>query len=64
MKKCHLIGHKYIPHFTGNKIQIGADAPVGKEVDYYFCENCGMRDPYRNIYPDSQRKILSKFYKN
>jgi len=59
---CFILNHKWTPHYTGKKIQIGKDAPIGYEVDYYYCERCEIKDPERCDYPEEERKKLAQFY--
>lgn len=56
------MGHEYIPHFTGRSGINGHEN--AREVDYYYCARCEMRDPERCEYPEEERKKLSYLFGN
>lgn len=54
---CRKKGHNFVRHYTGNYVQMCKEAPIGREVDFYYCERCGLKDPKRNEHssdPDKQ----------
>lgn len=60
---CWWKGHLFVPHFTGKKVQFGRNAPVGEEVDFYYCKRCRMKDPERNEFsPDPNKNFRKSCY--
>lgn len=60
---CRNKGHRFIPHFTGRMVQYGKDGLIGKEVDFYYCDRCGLKDPDRNEYSlDPNKELRTRCY--
>ena len=58
--KCLIKGHDYIPHFDGRHIQRSSDSPIGRVVDYFYCERCRNKDPERAKLSAEQEEDIKK----